>query len=47
MKKILFVLNNMNIGGTEKACLNLLETLSPQEYEVTLMLLEKTGGYMS
>lgn len=46
-KRVLFVLNNMNIGGTEKACLNLLDTLSPDEYDVTLLLLEKSGGYMS
>lgn len=45
-KRILFVLNNMNIGGTEKACLNMLDTLSPDEYDVTLLLLEKSGGYM-
>lgn len=47
MKKVLFVLNNMNIGGTEKAFLNMLDTINPEEYEVTLMLLSKSGGYMS
>lgn len=46
MKKILFLLNNMNIGGTEKSFLNLLGTLSPEEYDVTLLLLEATGGFM-
>lgn len=46
MKKVLFLLNNMNIGGTEKSFLNLLETLSPEEYDVTLLLLEATGGFM-
>lgn len=46
MKKILFVLNNMNIGGTEKAWLNLMDTISSKEYEVTLLLLEKTGGFL-
>lgn len=45
-KRVLFVLNNMNIGGTEKACLNMLDTLSPDEYDVTLLLLEESGGYM-
>lgn len=29
MKKVLFVLNNMNIGGTEKAFLNYVDTQSP------------------
>lgn len=46
MKKILFVLSNMNIGGTEKAFLNLADTLSPEEYDVTLLLLEKKGGFI-
>lgn len=46
MKKILFLLTNMNIGGTEKSFLNLLGTLSPEEYDVTLLLLEPTGGFM-
>ena len=46
MKKILFLLNNMNIGGTEKSFLNLLGTLSPKEYDVTLLLLEKSGGFL-
>lgn len=44
--KVLFVLTNMNIGGTEKSFLNLLYTLNPNEYDVTLLLLEKTGGYL-
>jgi glycosyltransferase involved in cell wall biosynthesis len=46
MKKILFLLNNMNIGGTEKSFLNLLGTLSPEEYDVTRLLLEKSGGFL-
>lgn len=46
MKKILFVLNNMNIGGTEKAFLNYVDTLPPEEYDITLLLLEKTGGFL-
>ena len=47
MKKVLFVLNNMNIGGTEKAFLNYVDTLPPEEYDVTLLLCEKTGGFLS
>lgn len=46
MKKVLFVLNNMNIGGTEKSFLNLIDTLPVDKYDITLMLMEKTGGYM-
>lgn len=46
MKKVLFALNNMNIGGTEKAFLNYVDTLSSDEYDVTLLLLEKSGGFL-
>ena len=46
MKRILFTLNNMNIGGTEKAFLNYVNTLSPDEYDVTLLLLEEKGGFL-
>ena len=42
-KKILFMLTYMNLGGTEKAFVNLLDDMNPQKYEVTLLLLEKKG----
>lgn len=45
-KKVLFMLNDMNVGGTEKAFLNLVDTMSPEEYEVTLLLLRRWGGFM-
>lgn len=45
-KKILFVLYKMNVGGVEKAFLNLLSTLDPKEYEIDLLLLQKTGGFL-
>lgn len=46
MKKMLFAVKNMNIGGVEKALLSLLNTLSPSEYEVDLLLLENQGGFL-
>ena len=46
-EKILFMLTYMNLGGTEKAFLNLLDEINPQEYEVTLLLLEKKGELMN
>ena len=46
MKKVLFALSSMNIGGTEKAFLNLLDTLDPNEYDITLLLFEKKGGFL-
>lgn len=46
MKKILFAMMNMNIGGTEKAFLNMADTMPANEYNITLKLLEKKGGFM-
>ena len=46
MKNVLYILNYMNIGGTEKAFLNLVNTLPPDEYDITLLLLEKKGGFL-
>lgn len=45
-KKVLFMLNDMNVGGTEKAFLNLVDTMSPEEYEVTLLLLRRWGSFL-
>lgn len=47
MKNSVYVLTAMNIGGTEKALLNLLDTLSPKENDVTILLFRKTGGFLS
>jgi glycosyltransferase involved in cell wall biosynthesis len=46
-KKILFMAINMNIGGTEKALLNMLLEIPKEKYDVTLLLLEKTGGFLN
>ncbi|MFC0476126.1 glycosyltransferase [Robertmurraya beringensis] len=45
-KKILFMLISMNIGGTEKAFLNMLSDMSANKYDITLVLLEKSGGFL-
>lgn len=47
MKKILFMLINMNIGGTEKSLLNLLNELPKDKYDITVLLLEEYGGYLN
>lgn len=46
MKKVLFAVKNMNVGGVEKSLLSLLNTIDRTEYEVDLLLLEKYGGFM-
>lgn len=46
MKKVLFMLSSMNIGGVEKSFLSLLTAIPKDKYEITLLLLEKKGGFM-
>lgn len=45
-KRVLFAVKNMNIGGVEKSLLSLLNTITQQEYDVDLLLLEEYGGFM-
>ncbi|MED1269614.1 glycosyltransferase [Bacillus mycoides] len=45
-KKILFMVINMNIGGTEKALLNMVAEIPKDKYEVTILMLEKKGGFL-
>ncbi|MCD2502896.1 glycosyltransferase [Clostridium sp. NSJ-145] len=46
MKKVLFVLSYMNIGGVEKSLLSLLATFPKDKYDVTILLLNKKGGFL-
>ncbi|MDQ8735934.1 glycosyltransferase [Paenibacillus sp. LHD-38] len=46
-KKLLFMVINMNVGGTEKALLNMIEELPKDKYEITILMLEKYGGFLS
>lgn len=43
-KSVLFMLISMNVGGTERAFLNMLHELPEEEYEITVLLLQKKGG---
>ena len=43
MKKLLFISKHMEIGGMERALLNLLNTLCKRHYKITLILEEKKG----
>lgn len=45
-KKILFMVTSMNIGGVEKSLLSLLSSIPKDKYDVTIMLLEKNGGFL-
>ncbi|TCN22201.1 glycosyltransferase [Mesobacillus foraminis] len=46
MKKVLFMLSSMNVGGVEKSFLSLLSTFPKNQYKVTLLLLEKKGDFL-
>jgi glycosyltransferase involved in cell wall biosynthesis len=45
-KKILFMIINMNVGGTEKALLNMLSELPKNKYDITLLMLEEYGEFL-
>lgn len=46
-QKILFMIINMNIGGTEKALLNTLDEIDKNKYDVTILMLEKVGEFLN
>ena len=45
MKKLLIVNNNMKVGGVQKSLCNLLWSLDPAEYHVSLLLFSKSESY--
>lgn len=45
-KKILIMMSSMGIGGVEKALLNFLHALNSDEFEVTILFVEKKGEYL-
>ena len=46
MKKILFIMNNLNCGGAEKALVSLLKTIDYSQYEVDLLLFRHEGIFL-
>lgn len=47
MKKILFFINSLYGGGAEKVLVELVNSLSPQKYDITLCTLANEGIYQS
>ena len=47
MKKILFVMSGMNIGGAERALLGLLSAIDYEKYSVDLFLLSHRGELLN
>lgn len=46
MKKILFALKDMNVGGVEKSLISILNEIDYQKYKVTVLLLKNNGGFL-
>lgn len=46
-KNILFIMNNLNCGGAEKALISLLETIDYNQYNVDLILFKQEGIFLS
>ncbi|MFS0861496.1 glycosyltransferase [Fredinandcohnia sp. 179-A 10B2 NHS] len=46
-KKLLFMVKNMNLGGTEKALLNMLSEIPNGTYDITVLMLEKYGVFLN
>lgn len=46
MKKVLFMVSSMNIGGVEKSLLSLLSVIPKEKYNITVLVLEKKGGFL-
>ncbi|MGG1166135.1 MULTISPECIES: glycosyltransferase [Bacillus cereus group] len=46
MKRVLFMISSMNIGGVEKSLLSLLAVIPKDKYDVTVLMLEKKGGFL-
>ena len=45
-KSILFVINNLNVGGVEKSLLSLLRVLPPDRFDIHLGVINATGGLL-
>lgn len=46
-KNIIFMIINMNVGGTEKALLNMISEIPKDKYSITILMLEKYGGFFN
>ena len=46
MKKVLFVVHTLQVGGAEKVLLNLLKNINKQKYDITVLALVNDGIYI-
>ncbi|WP_294398450.1 glycosyltransferase [uncultured Clostridium sp.] len=47
MKKVVFMIINMNVGGTEKALLNMISQMPRDKFDISILMLEKYGGFLN
>jgi capsular polysaccharide biosynthesis protein len=47
MKKILIGLDSLNAGGEEKSAIAMLQELTPDKYDITVLLVRKEGEFVS
>src|SRR5690625_80796 len=45
-KNIMFMVINMNVGGTERALLNMIAEMPKDQYHITIFMLENYGGFL-
>ena len=46
MKKVLFVVHTLQIGGAEKVLLNILKNINKQKYDITVLAIVNDGMYI-
>ncbi|WP_165444908.1 glycosyltransferase [Gracilibacillus phocaeensis] len=46
-QSILFMVINMNVGGTERSLLNRIAEMPENQYDITILMLEKRGGFLA
>lgn len=47
MKKIIFVIESMNVGGTEKALLSMIAQIPKNIFNITILSLERRGDFIN
>lgn len=47
MKKIIFVIESMNVGGTEKALLSMIIKIPKEKFNITILILERRGEFIN
>jgi glycosyltransferase involved in cell wall biosynthesis len=45
-KKVIFMVINMNVGGTERALLNMVMEMPKDKNDITIFMLEEYGGFL-